>query len=160
MSTLVKSMMMSFRLTWRVSSVWTKLSDFLTLCKEFPSLDPSRLTRCFASLYVGVPVIPMMGLRGTPELCILWNSYNMGGLEPCVHSCMVTSRNEDLLLRSILCFTNCVWGLWSVIYILDLSLAHPRLLSSTTSYWPTQTLPPLILTGCFKVHFLSQFPSP
>jgi hypothetical protein len=34
-------------------------------------------------LYVGIPMVLMIGLKGTPDLWILCSPCNLGGLGPC-----------------------------------------------------------------------------
>jgi hypothetical protein len=75
--------------------------------KELPRCGPSRLVRYLVSLYMGVPTVLMRDLRGTPALWILGSPYNLGGLKPGGHSCMVGSKDppheESSLLFCRLC---------------------------------------------------------
>jgi hypothetical protein len=46
-------------------------------------------------------MLPTMGLRGTPSLCIFGSPYNLGGLEPDERICLqISSVRVDFLSNS------------------------------------------------------------
>jgi hypothetical protein len=52
-------------------------SHFLSSCGKLSRCCPSRIPGCFAILYVGAPVVLMMGLREISTLCILGTPYSV-----------------------------------------------------------------------------------
>jgi hypothetical protein len=66
-------------------------------------------------------LLTMMGLNGTPSLCILGSPYILGGLEPAELSCQrVSSVSEDFLSSNVVFVLLDLWSLRPVFCTLDL----------------------------------------
>jgi hypothetical protein len=62
---------------------------------SFPGVV-EQISKVFCkSVYMGTPVVLMLGLRGTPALCILESPYSLGGLKPYGCICLATSSGSD-----------------------------------------------------------------